>query len=229
MSRCPRRPISPVLLLLLGLLAGACAPSIATTVAPGSQSASPIAGASGAGSTAAPTTVPGGTATAAPGSETPSSSDTPGSSGPAPSDLATGCTGSERNKAFFALAAAGIAWDVYCAVLPDGWYFANGNYRLGGGGWLTASYRGPEGAQVSIVEGNICADYGSDVDRCAPRDVVLGAAAMGDRPGELGRLANGLVLDVDRGADPSWRVTGLGLTEDAFRSIAAAFLRVVHN
>jgi hypothetical protein len=51
---------------------------------------------------------------------------------------------------------------------------------------------------------------------------------MGDRSGELGRLANGLVLDVDRGANPSWRVTGLGLPEDAFRTITAAFLRVAH-
>ena len=44
--------------------------------------------------------------------------------------------------------------------------------------------------------------------------------------GELGRLANGLVLDVDRGATPSWRATGLGLTEEAFRAICAAFLAV---
>lgn len=117
-----------------------------------------------------------------------------------------------------------MAWPVYCAVLPAGWFLESGSYRLADGGRLEVTYRGPGDVRVEIVEGNVCG--ASDVDTCAPRDAVIGPGAFGDRGGELGRLANGLVLDVDRGATPSWRATGLGLTEDAFRAICAAFLVV---
>lgn len=119
-----------------------------------------------------------------------------------------------------------MTWSVYCAVLPDGWFVDAGAYRLANGGRLEVTYRGPGDAHVSMVEGNVCADLGPDIEVCAPRDAVIGEAAMGDLTGELGRLANGLVLDVERGANPSWRVTGLGLTEEAFRAICAAMLRV---
>ena len=119
-----------------------------------------------------------------------------------------------------------MSWAVYCPVLPEGWFLESGTYQLADSGRLEATYRGPDGARIAVVEGNACADFGSDVERCAPRDAVIGPAAMGDRTAELGRLANGLVLDVDRGADPSWRVTGLGLTVDAFGAIGAGFLRV---
>lgn len=138
---------------------------------------------------------------------------------------ASACTGSDENRSFFDQAAASMAWPVYCAVLPDGWFLEAGSYRLADGGRLDVTYRGPGDAHISIVEGTICA-AGADIDACAPRDALIGSAAFGDREGELGRLANGLVLDVDRGATPSWRATGLGLTEEAFRAIGAAFMVV---
>ena len=117
-----------------------------------------------------------------------------------------------------------MAWPVYCAVLPDGWFLESGAYRLADGGRLEATYRGPGDAHLAIVEGNTCA--GADADACAPRDALIGPAAFGDREGELGRLANGLVLYLDRGAAPSWRVTGLGLSEPAFRELCAALVLV---
>ena len=119
-----------------------------------------------------------------------------------------------------------MAWAVYCPVLPDRWYLENGSYQLGNGGILAATYRGPSQAHISIVEGNVCATFGSEVDLCVPRDLVIGPASIGDLKGELGRLGSGLVLDVDRGANPSWRVTGLGLSQGDFEAIAAAFARV---
>jgi hypothetical protein len=117
-----------------------------------------------------------------------------------------------------------MSWPVYCAVLPDGWFLEAGSYRLANGGHLEAAYRGPGDARVTILEGNLC--DGADVETCAPRDAVIGPADFGDRAGELGRLGNGLVLDVDRGSTPSWRAIGSGLAEDAFRTIGAAFLVV---
>jgi len=168
------------------------------------------------------------TTTAATGSEVPASSlevtaPPPTATVPAP---VNGCSGSPANRAFFAEAASTMTWAVYCAVLGDGWFLDDGTYRLAGGGVLEVSYKGPGDAHVGLVEGNVCSQAGSDIDVCAPRDSVIGPAAFGDRTGELGRLSNALVLDVDRGANPSWRATGLGLSEAAFRAICAAMLRV---
>ncbi|MEO5918632.1 MAG: hypothetical protein ABIQ17_03630, partial [Candidatus Limnocylindrales bacterium] len=160
---------------------------------------------------------------------TPAASPDPGRTGSPPAKppiSATVCTGSESNRAFFAQAAAGMSWSVYCAVLPDGWYLETGSYRLANEGHLEVTYRGPGDAYVSIAEGNICLAVGGDIEQCAPRDTVLADAAMGDLVGELGRLSNGLVLDVDRGANPSWRVTGLGVSEEEFTAICAAMIKV---
>ena len=118
-----------------------------------------------------------------------------------------------------------MAWPVYCAVLEDGWFLEGGRYELADGGYLEVTYRGPGDAQVAIVQGTICGG-GTDVETCAPRDALIGPAPFADREGELGRLSNGLVLDVDRGATPSWRATGLGLTEDAFRTLGANLVLV---
>jgi hypothetical protein len=140
--------------------------------------------------------------------------------------VADACSGNDNNRIFFAKAAAAMTWAVYCAVLPAGWFLENGTYRLASGGELEVSYNGPGDAHIAFVEGNVCDQVGSDVDVCAPRDTVIGPAPLGDQTGELGQLSNALVLDVDRGANPSWRVTGLGLNEADFRAICAAMLRV---
>ena len=134
------------------------------------------------------------------------------------------CSGSDQNRVFFDQAAAAMIWPVYCAVLPDGWFLEAGSYRLANDGHLEVTYRGPSGGHLAIVQGNVC--DGSDVEACAPRDAVIGPSDFGDRVGEMGRLGNGLVIDVDRGATPSWRATAAGLNEEAFRAIGAAFLVV---
>ena len=147
----------------------------------------------------------------------------PATGSPGPNHIA--CSGNDQNREFFKDAAAVMAWPVYCAVLDDGWYLEDGRYELADGGYLEVTYRGPGDAHVAIVQGTVCAG-GTDVETCAPRDALIGPAEFGDREAELGRLANGLVLDVDRGATPSWRATGLGLTEDAFRMLGADLVLV---
>ena len=148
----------------------------------------------------------------------------PGDSGAPSGSPSAACSGSDANREFFRQAAASMDWSVYCASLPDGWFLESGTYRLADGGRLEVTYRGPGDAHLAIVEGFACA--GSEVDACAPRDALTGPARLGDRDGELGRLANGLVLDLDRGRSPSWRVTGLGLSEEAFRDLCAALVIV---
>ena len=119
-----------------------------------------------------------------------------------------------------------MTWPVYCAVLPSGWFLERGTYRLAAGGELEVSYNGPGDVQLGLIEGNGCDQYGSDINACAPRDAIIGTAQLADQTGELGQFASALVLDVDRGANPSWRVTGIGLSQADFVAICAAMLRV---
>ena len=198
--------------MLAVLVVAACSGEVAPTVGPASfGSASP------------------GTTDTASASDLPTASfevtPPPPSVTPSPT-IVDGCSGSDANRAFFAEAATSMSWPVYCAVLGDGWFLKDGIYRLANGGELEVSYNGPGGAHIAIVEGNVCDQVGSDLDVCAPRDSVIGPAAFGDQTGELARLSNALVIDVDRGANPSWRASGLGLSEADFRAICEAMLRV---
>jgi hypothetical protein len=205
------RPI-PGFIVLAVLLVAACSGELAPTAVPASIGiASPDAtadeGSSGSPTASLEVTPP-------PPTVTP------------PPTVINGCSGSAENQTFFAEAAKAMRWPVYCAVLGDHWFLDTGTYRLANGGELEVAYNGPGDVHISIVEGNVCDQVGSDIDVCAPRDSVIGPAPLGDQMGELARLSNGLVLDVDRGANPSWRVTGLGLSEAAFRAICAAMYRV---
>ena len=119
-----------------------------------------------------------------------------------------------------------MTWPVYCAVLSTGWHLEKGTYRLAGGGEMEVSYSGPGGAQLGLIEGNGCDQYGSDINACAPRDTVIGSAQLGDQTGVLGQLSSSFVLDVDRGANPSWRVTGIGMSQADFVALSAALRRV---
>ena len=202
--------------MTIGAILAACSggPSPAlTTPGPGT---SPT-GSAVATSSDAPTGTPAPT-------ETAGGTPTPELTGPPATTPAGACSGNDDNRDFFDDAAIAMSWAVYCAVLPDGWFLETGSYRLADGGILEVTYRGPADARLALVEGNLC--DGADVETCAPRDTVIGPASFGDRDGELGRFANSLVLDVDRGATPSWRATGLGLTEEGFRALGAALIRV---
>ena len=137
------------------------------------------------------------------------------------------CTGSAENRDFFAAAAETMSWDVYCAVLPDGWFVETGAYRLADGGRLDVTYRGPGGEKIEVRQGAYCT---SDASACAPRDREIGSAAFGDRPGVLvalgGSEKDGFAVYVDAGVAPSWAISGSGMDEAAFTAIAAALHRV---
>ena len=215
----PLRPARLFLSMIAGLaIVGGCVSGASTEAPTDEAAASP-----------APATASGGPSASTPGGPSPSGepleSATPdvATSSPRPSDGA--CTGDEKNREFFHLAAGAMSWPVYCAVLGEGWFLTGGRYELANGGHLEVTYRGPADVHVALVEGTICS-AGSDVETCAPRDAVIGTASFGDREGELGRLGNGLVLDVDRGATPSWRASGVGLSEDDFRTIGADLILV---
>lgn len=158
--------------------------------------------------------------------DSPSPSDspaTPSPTRPVPSSPAAQCSGTSENRDFFATVAGLVTWDVYCAVVPDGWYIESGRWRLKDGGRLDVAYHGPNGARIVLVEGVFCTDGASG---CQPMDQHLGTAAFGDRDGNLGQLGGNLVLYVEAGGRPAWQATATGLDQATFVSLASAFFRV---
>ena len=136
---------------------------------------------------------------------------------------ADACTGTADNKTFFANVAGAVDWSVYCPALPSGWFVQSGSYRLAGGARLEISYRGPAGAHIDLKEGAFC----SSSDGCAPGGTDSGTAPFGDREGSLVAVGDGSwAIAVDAGSNPSWLLTGTGLSEAAFRAIAAGLVVV---
>jgi hypothetical protein len=113
-----------------------------------------------------------------------------------------------------------VSWDVYCPVLPKGWYVESG--RLSSG-VLTIAYKTSAGLRLELKQGNYCT---GTADTCGPMDSLIGTAMYGDREGQLGRLSGNLVLYVNPGVQPSWQAVGIGLQESTFTSFTGAFVKV---
>jgi hypothetical protein len=223
---------TPRLLALIGVaaLVGACGgtptPSPVTTGSPSPSAASsapstqaPSADAAGGGGAPTPSVGPDGSASPQ-ASETPlptvSPSPRPGS--------ANACSGTAKNRNFYAALAASVAWDVYCAVLPPGWFVDSGSYRLSNGGQLSITYRGPAGARLVVREGSYCAG----VPNCIPSGTDAGSARFGERDARLLDLGSGswLVVVASAGVDVGWQATGSGIDGPALVGYTAAFARV---
>jgi len=182
----------------------------------------PSAGASG-GSSAVPSGGPA-ESPSPQGSETPVPTVSP-SPGPGSTDA---CSGTAENRDFYAALAASVAWDVYCPVLPPGWFVDSapnsGLYRLSNGGRLSITYRGPNGARLVIREGSYCAG----LPDCIPSGTDVGSARFGDRDARLLDLGSGswLVVVAPAGADVEWQATGSGMDGPTLAGYTAAFSRV---
>jgi hypothetical protein len=203
----------------------------ASTVSP-SAATSPAAAASAGGSEGLPLT------SEAPSASVPSAQDSPSvaatdtsvpsSTEPSPStstgpDPAAACSGTAQNRDFFRAAATVMAWTVYCAVLPSGWFVDSGQYRQAAGGWIQIAYKGPGGARLELHEGAFC----SASDGCVPPGTESGDASFGDRTGTLVALTDGgWAVVVDRGTAISWLAVGSGLDEATFRQLAGALATV---
>ena len=204
-------------LLLLAVLVAACAGSSVTSEP------------SEAPETAVPATPAGGSEapTQEPPTEAPSASEPAASEAPSPSlepeqtdnegPVASECSGTDENLAFYAQFAQVVEWPVYCPVLPSGWFVGTGQWRQADGPRLEISYRGPGGAGLLLQEGAYCPGDGD----CVPPGDEVGQTAFGDREGTLVETADGWAVVVDRGEEPSWLLTLTGLGEDAARAIAA--------
>jgi hypothetical protein len=116
-----------------------------------------------------------------------------------------------------------VSWDVYCAVLPKGWSVASGSYRLAGGGKLIISYKGPNGATLTLSEGSFCGDDGG----CVPAGSESGNASFGSLDGTLvASDGGGYSIVVDRGRAPSWLMTTTGLDQATTVALGEALAHV---
>jgi hypothetical protein len=205
------------------LVLAACSSSTATW--PGSTGSATAAPASAA--TLAPaTTAPVETATPA-ATETPAATATPVATatasptpGASPTSPAAACTGKPANKAFIAEAAAKLAFDVYCAVLPSAWWVQSGKYTLPDGGYLELEYKRSSTTYLRIQQGNICPSI------CAVAGIYIGPAAFGDRTGNLSSLGPTFILTVGPGGDPDYLMIGTGMTQAQFTAWAAGLKKV---
>ena len=230
------RPLPLIAVLAFALIVAACA-SPAATGTPGTGSATSPAGASaGAGSDS-----PSGAAasaeassdqpseapadTTAPSTPKPSKTPKPSASAAASLDAGTAaaCTGSDDNRTFFAGVAAQVDWTVVCAVLPKRWFVSSGSFRLAKGGKLLISYKGPNGATLSISEGAWCTDAAG----CVPSGQDLGDAALGPMSGSLiGVAGGGFAVSVGGGQPTSWLLETQGLDQATTVELAAAAVAV---
>lgn len=158
---------------------------------------------------------------------TPTPSEAPTATASAtPTSVAWQCTGTADHQAFFAEAAGQVSFDVYCAVLPDGWYLEDAAYELDKGGKLTVDYKGPDGASLAVSEGAFCVTGAAD---CSPHTSIKGTAAFGDKPGMLDILTTPpdvYVVYVDPGTTRAYQISGSNLTQAKFVALAAALIRV---
>jgi hypothetical protein len=140
----------------------------------------------------------------------------------APPGGAEACSGSDKNREFFANIAGSVDWPVLCGVLPKGWFVADGRYRLANGGWLRIGYKGPGGATLWIHEGASCVTNGG----CDPSGTDLGGARLGPLEGTLYETADGYAILVAPGENPSWYLTTSGLDQATTEELAAKVAQV---
>ena len=223
----PRSGRATRLVAMLGIavLVAACG---ATQTSQPPASGSPAA----SQASAEPASSPSGTdvASAAPSAGSDGSPSPQGSASPLPSagasarpGSADACSGTAENRDFYAALAASVAWDVYCATLPQGWFVESGSYRLSNGGQLSITYKGPGVARIVVREGGYCAGHPD----CIPAGTDGGAARFGDRDARLLDIGNGswLVVVVPT-ADVGWQAVGTGMDGTALGAYTAAFARV---
>jgi hypothetical protein len=212
-------PLALPLAIAIGLAACGGGPPTGPTAPQGS-----VAPATEPGATPDPTPSPSGEEPSPsddPGAEpgetsTPGSTEAPTATATAstPGGTAAACSGNDENRAFFAGVAEAVAWDVYCPVLPAGWFVDTGSFRLAGGGRLEIDYKGPGGARLEIRQGTYCAGE----DDCIPAAPDAGARLLD--------VGDGRWLIVAEEGALNWEVRSIALDRATALAYAAAFAPV---
>ena len=171
--------------------------------------------------TVAPTATPAATPAATP-TATPAATPTPTATPSAtPTSPALTCTGNDNNRAFFVESAVKLKFDVYCAILPKGWYMGSAKYELNNGGYFEAVYLNKAGNQVKLVEGNFC-DIAATCAVVSP----ITSASFGDLSAQLYDTGASLLVAAKFGTKPAYGMHTVGATQADTLAWAAALYKV---
>jgi|SRR5271157_499108 len=212
--------------ILVGLGFGGCVPGrsnptpiiIVVTLPPAQSSAPAISPSPTDVATPSPISIATATPTAVP---------TPTAPPVATTVPATSCTiRGAGDTAFWSEVASAMAWDVYCPVLPADWSVFSGSYDSSGGGSMAMAWRSG-GAKLQIQEGAFCT---TSVATCSPHATAIGPADFGDLPGSLDTLSDGsFVIYVNPGTARAYTLSGSGVNQETFVSMAAALVKVAKS
>jgi hypothetical protein len=145
---------------------------------------------------------------------------------PTPTSPASFCTGNDDNRAFFAGAAEGVGFTVYCATgLPSGWAVSSGSWAGSkSGGSLDVVYRYKSTSQrFELKEGSFCTT--SKVDCMGGPSVPapwLAGPYFDGRQGEVANLLSGgqWVIEVGAGTTRAYVMTGTDVDVDTLVGFA---------
>lgn len=168
-----------------------------------------------------PTPAPAASATPTP-APTPAPTPTPAATPtpvPTPTSRADACSGTADHKSFFAEAAAVLTFDVYCAVLPSGWWLKAASYTVPNGGYLEVTY-GSATQTFVVREGRDCPPDKACIAYGGP----VGAASFGPLSGQL--YLNSTTYSLVVTSPKPYVMYASGMTQARFTSIAAAFVKV---
>jgi hypothetical protein len=128
------------------------------------------------------------------------------------------------NRTWWAAEAKRLTFDVYCGVVPSGWYFQTASDTYNNGGTMIASYKGPSSAIFTIKEGAFCT---TSVAACSPHDTSLGSAKFGDLDGSLYTLTGGgYAIYIGAGTAHGYTATGTIMSQATFVNLAKALIQV---
>jgi hypothetical protein len=144
---------------------------------------------------------------------------------------ASSCTGrADQQTDFIAPTAAGLRWDLYCGVLPTGWWLDSGNWA---GNAVDITYKAnpktASGPAVRLDEGPCVGSKGG----CLPAGATeIGSANYGDRAGTLYSLAgdpSGYTFAIHVSGSPEYLIRGRALSQSNFVAIAGALIKVAKS
>lgn len=139
----------------------------------------------------------------------------------------TDCSGDiDMAASFFKAAAAVASFDVYCAVLPDGWSVESNNQdKLDGAspaGVVQITYKGPNGESLSLRQGKFGEAAGAAVKRLA----TIGPAKLADRDATLCGSNGSYSIFTPPEGTAMWEIASTGLTQEQFVALAASLILV---
>jgi hypothetical protein len=117
-----------------------------------------------------------------------------------------------------------LPFDVYCGILPGGWFFNGSAWTGANHGHLMAKYSYKSGSGPSVV-----IDEGGDASKFTPvtPGATIGTANFGDLSGTLSSASGGgYVLQVAPGTTHAYQAVGTGVTQATFVNIVGAVMKV---